>query len=560
MNRTRSSVCAVVVAFYPDPGLEARLGVILPQVDALIVIDNTPTDARARRICLPELAERNTCLIENAENLGVGAALNQGLEHALRHDCKWLLTLDQDSCCHHDLVETLLNAEATCNPSPVIIGSNYLDPRNGITKVKQNGTSEFIDQITVITSGTLVNTRFANAIDRFRSDYFIDQLDHEFCLRVRANGGRVVISRKVVMEHSVGEPGGTWLPVFGHLPNHSPLRKYYVARNSLVTIARYWRKEPGWCLRRFIRLMLGLIFMGIMESQRISKVHAFICGFADGLSGRMGPCRRIFFQARKSSHLFGVAKRWFQSLTSGKAITFERNKYLFSNKTGIEIGGPSAAFSKSGFFPVYRIAGNVDNSNFSNVTVWDGTIKSGQTFRVDSKKKLGQQYICEATSMQSIPSASYDFVLSSHMLEHCANPLQALSEWKRLLRKDGLLVLLLPDKRFTFDHRRPVTSLEHLVADFKSGKKEDDLTHLEEILKLHDLTRDPEAGDLAFFKARSLRNAQNRCLHHHVFDMPLAVRLVEHAGFDVLGAEEIKPHHILVLAMKSGQDSSLHLS
>jgi len=287
------SVCAVVVAFHPTPELDVRLRAILPQVRSLVVIDNTPAAVRSRRISLPELTDRNTCLIENTENIGVGAALNKGLEYALQHDCDWLLTLDQDSDCHNNQVATLLTAGDACDPPPVIIGSNYLDPRNGVTKAKQDGTPEFIDQITVITSGSLIDVRFAWAIGGFCSEYFIDQLDHEFCLRARANRGRVVICRKVVMMHSVGEAGGAWLPILGHLPNHSPLRKYYIARNSLVTIARYWHKEPGWCLRRGLRLFLGILLAVTLEQQRLNKARAFAAGMFDAWKRKMGQCRRF---------------------------------------------------------------------------------------------------------------------------------------------------------------------------------------------------------------------------------------------------------------------------
>jgi ubiquinone/menaquinone biosynthesis C-methylase UbiE len=79
------------------------------------------------------------------------------------------------------------------------------------------------------------------------------------------------------------------------------------------------------------------------------------------------------------------------------------------------------------------------------------------------------QHIVEATAMARFATASYDFVLASHVLEHIANPILALCEWKRLLKDRGVLVLLLPHKDKTFDHRRPVTTLEHLIADFKAG-------------------------------------------------------------------------------------------
>ena len=101
-----------------------------------------------------------------------------------------------------------------------------------------------------------------------------------------------MISRRPVMEHSVGEIGGAWLPLLGHLPRHSPLRKYYVARNSLATIADYWRGEPDWCLRRAIRLVAGLVLMVLLERQRQAKGRAFLAGVADAIRGRMGPCRR----------------------------------------------------------------------------------------------------------------------------------------------------------------------------------------------------------------------------------------------------------------------------
>jgi SAM-dependent methyltransferase len=235
---------------------------------------------------------------------------------------------------------------------------------------------------------------------------------------------------------------------------------------------------------------------------------------------------------------------------AARARSFPAYRDLFVGKTGIEIGGPSRVFASGGIFPLYPIVGHLDNCNFGDATVWEGDIRQGQTFQFDRKKPAGRQYILEATAMRCLASGAYDFVLSSHVLEHVANPIQALSEWKRLLMEGGVLVLLLPDKKHTFDHRRPVTKMEHLIADFEAGVQDDDLTHLPEILMLHDLKRDPEAGDNEAFRLRSMRNAENRCLHHHVFDAGLAVNLVEYTGLKVHAVEEIYPHHILVLAKK----------
>lgn len=292
-------MCAIVVAYFPDEEFEARIRELLPQIAQVVIVDNTPDNSITFRL---QERFRNTArvqLIENRANPGISVALNQGLDYALKAGYKWILTLDQDTQCYSDMVNTLLRVSNTCEWNPTVIGGNYFDPRNKDPKVPIRGNESFLEQKTVITSGCLVNASVAKEIGGFREDYFIDQVDHEFCLRMRARGHRVVISRKPVMNHSVGTSGGASLPFFGVLPNHPPLRKYYISRNTVVTVADYWRQEPEWCLRRLGRLLLGLWLMALLEEDRFDKVRAFACGVADGLRRRMGPCKReLIYRSR----------------------------------------------------------------------------------------------------------------------------------------------------------------------------------------------------------------------------------------------------------------------
>ena len=291
-GRPPDPVCAVVVAYFPDEGFVARLQAVLPQVARVVVVDNTPRESAAPGLAGVLKGLAKVQLISNQSNLGIAAALNQGLNHALDAGFKWALTLDQDTQCFPDMVDTLLAVSKACAPAPAVIGGNYLDPRNKHPEAEVAEPGAFLAQKTVITSGCLVDVHVALAIGGFREDYFIDQVDHEFCLRARAHGHQVVISRKPVMIHSVGESGGVRLPLLGVLPNHPPVRKYYIARNTVVTVMAYWRREPGWCLRRLARLLLGLGGMAFLEKQGLTKVRAFAGGVADGLRGRMGPCTR----------------------------------------------------------------------------------------------------------------------------------------------------------------------------------------------------------------------------------------------------------------------------
>lgn len=183
---------------------------------------------------------------------------------------------------------------------------------------------------------------------------------------------------------------------------------------------------------------------------------------------------------------------------------------LFRGKSGLEIGGPSLVFA-----PIYDCCSSCDGVNFSANTVW--WVKGEtNTYSYDGLK-LGNVYIADAVNMDCLGDASYDFVMSSGNLEHIANPIKALKESVRVCRTGGVVVVLVPNKRYTFDHRRKYTSFEHMLEDYENNTPETDLTHLPEILELHDLSMDTGARDIENFRRRSLDNYNNRCLHQHVF-------------------------------------------
>jgi SAM-dependent methyltransferase len=150
-----------------------------------------------------------------------------------------------------------------------------------------------------------------------------------------------------------------------------------------------------------------------------------------------------------------------------------------------------------------------------------------------------------------VPDATYDFVLASHVLEHVANPLRALQEWKRVLNPGGTVLVVVPDKRGTFDHRRAFTPFDHIEADFIAKTPEDDLTHLDEILSLHDLALDPPAGSRHQFRERCLQNHSIRAMHHHVFSTETLALMFTRLQMPVLTATIESPYHIVAFAQKA---------
>jgi len=86
----------------------------------------------------------------------------------------------------------------------------------------------------------------------------------------------------------------------------------------------------------------------------------------------------------------------------------------------------------------------------------------------------------DVDGLRAVTDESFDSVIACHVIEHLANPIAALCEFERVLRRGGRLVLVVPDRNRTFDSVREPTSLAHLLDDFGRGITEVDLEHISE--------------------------------------------------------------------------------
>ncbi len=235
-------------------------------------------------------------------------------------------------------------------------------------------------------------------------------------------------------------------------------------------------------------------------------------------------------------------------VTRKRCFGYATVRAYLQGKSGVEFGGPSPIFSANHLIPIYDIVRGIDGCNFAQETIW---ARGQDHLRFGSR--LGRQFIAEASDVSEIADDSYDFVTASHVLEHVANPLRALQEWKRILKPAGTILVVLPHKAGTFDWRRPYTTFDHIKADFDSNVTQTDLTHLNEILELHDLELDPPAGSPEQFRERCLQNLSNRAMHHHVFSPELLVEMFSFLGMRVLNVSVERPYHIVVHAINQCQ-------
>jgi GT2 family glycosyltransferase/SAM-dependent methyltransferase len=99
---------------------------------------------------------------------------------------------------------------------------------------------------------------------------------------------------------------------------------------------------------------------------------------------------------------------------------------------------------------------------------------------LDSLPLIEPDILDNGEHLTTIGDASQDFVIASHFLEHCQDPIGTIKAMLRVVKPGGILYIAVPDKRFTFDRNRPVTTLDHLLRDYQEGPAWSRAGHFEE--------------------------------------------------------------------------------
>lgn len=295
---SRGHVCAGFVTYAPDAGFPQRLERVAAQVDRVVLVDNgSLPEATAPLRALARGGRVDVVL--NRENLGLATALNQAARWARERGYPWLLTLDQDCVVADGLVAALGAIYESAAPRERIglIGANFRDPNTGELGIQgpPADRGEFFEHPVAITSGSLMSLAAFEAVGPFRDDFFIDSVDHEYCLRLRAHDYAVLVSRAPLMAHPIGARRRHsllwWAPICSH---HGPLRRYYMARNRLVIALRYRRTDARWVLRNLAYTLKEALLVLLFEERAAAKTAAMLLGFWHALRGRMGrldaPC------------------------------------------------------------------------------------------------------------------------------------------------------------------------------------------------------------------------------------------------------------------------------
>ncbi len=286
----KKSILAIVVTYHPDNSFAERFEHLAGQVGGVLIVDNNSGPAAVSM--LREAAARlDMDLILNSENVGLGAALNMGVAHAVANGYRWALLFDQDTVPGSHIVEGLCQAydDFPRKDRLAIIGSNYSEPDTGKLRFSPLATDgrSWKERRVVITSGSLLSLPAYQVLGPFRDEYFVDCVDLEYCLRARSRGFRVIATSKSLMIHDVGEPTRHRLPWQQiDVSNHNRLRRYYMVRNNIDLARKYVLREPAWVLASLWTRFKSMILLCMFEDDKLAKVRYSAMGLFDGLRSK----------------------------------------------------------------------------------------------------------------------------------------------------------------------------------------------------------------------------------------------------------------------------------
>lgn len=291
---TRDNIAACIVAFRPDAILISTLAqAIVAQVGALYVFNNGGvSDDLAQR-----LRDVGAEIVEPGGNVGVAEAFNVCAQKAATSGKTRLLLLDQDSEVAVDMIEALaarMDALEGAGERVAVVGPRIISPVGADFKAPRYFTRPGIAAHAgaapvqyVISSGSLVDLRTLREVGPFRTDFFIDAIDTEWCFRAWARGASCWVADAVSMTHRIGAGVVRVRGLGNATPRQPDFRLYAYVRNQAhcLTLAHL---PLAWKARFAAHLIRVVLVSWIDRGGRLSFLGAMMQAAWRGFYGKLG--------------------------------------------------------------------------------------------------------------------------------------------------------------------------------------------------------------------------------------------------------------------------------
>lgn len=265
-------LCVVLVYYKGLESVITKISALACYVDCILVIENGIYPEYANIIKKIELIP-NVTVLNNAQNMGIAYALNQGLQFAEQERKDLLLTLDQDSHIDIDAIQKLVSC-IDLSKKIISVGPYYGNNENAETKNK------YVNYL--ITSGNVVHVGKSNEIGGYANKLFIDCVDIEFSFRVLTQGYKMIKVGGAFLKHKIGEYEISPILRIKHLA-HSPMRYFFIYRNQIFVFKTFFSKLPVISIILLLGLCIITVKLLFLERNRICKIRYAYKGLFAGI-------------------------------------------------------------------------------------------------------------------------------------------------------------------------------------------------------------------------------------------------------------------------------------
>lgn len=289
-------VVAVISAFHPPQDLPERVKQLNRQVIHTVVVDDG-SDLGETNTVLRDLEAFGCTVVRMPENVGIAAALNEGIDTALKNwSPDFVVTLDQDSALDDGYIAAALKTYAEACNSGIDVGLVSAQSHNGLDVPLLRKRARFPEAFDPLQSGAVIPISTLKTAGMLDGRLFIDCVDSEYNLRVRSHGLATLIGKGCNMTHALGQAQpmmlfGWHVSVLGrkrHVHSHAPFRVYYMTRNNIHLWRQYGATFPIWLVRRLRFQVESDVFRMLYGANRKGQYRAFARGFVDGCRGHLG--------------------------------------------------------------------------------------------------------------------------------------------------------------------------------------------------------------------------------------------------------------------------------
>ena len=284
-----SSICAIIVTYNIGKDIHRCFNSIKNQVNEIVIVDNGSSNETINELQNLEKIN-NVKIVYNSQNKGIAYALNQGVQYAISKSYEWVLTLDHDSEATSDMIDNMLKAYKSLpediKSKVMIVTPSYIERAlsDGLP-IRTDSQPLIRDIDSEKSSGSLIKFQLFNNIGLYKESLFIDYVDHEFCLRTRKQGYRIISVSNANLLHSSGslKKGNFFGKKFVY-SNYPPIRRYYITRNRILVWKRYFHYFQGWVMRDMVMSIKDMGKIIFYEQEKLTKIGMIWKGILDSCS------------------------------------------------------------------------------------------------------------------------------------------------------------------------------------------------------------------------------------------------------------------------------------